>query len=177
MTKKLFKQQLLNELYAPYKNCMSCPLAMLGRTHVVFGRGNPDAQLLLIGEGPGKEEDSQWLPFVGRSGKLLSRILAALEIDENELYITNIVKCRPPENRIPTEPETKICKSLLLDKQIQIIRPSVICTLGACATSILLETTNGISKMRGIVQDYQLTKLIPTYHPAYILRNPKNLSR
>ncbi len=122
MTKKELKQLLLEELYAPYKNCLACPLSSLGRTQVVFGRGNADARLLLIGEAPGKDEDFQGKPFVGRSGKLLSKILETLEIDEkNDVYITNIVKCRPPQNRAPLPNESAICTKLLLEKQIRSI--------------------------------------------------------
>ena len=175
MTKKELKQFLLEELYAPYKNCLQCPLGSLGRTNVVFGRGNPDAKLLLLGEGPGKDEDAQGQPFVGRSGKLLSKMLAMLEIDEADIYITNVVKCRPPLNRAPSPSESTICTKLLLEKQIKIISPAVICSLGSCATNLLLESNIGISKIRGTVQNYHSIQLIPTYHPAYILRNPKEL--
>ncbi len=175
MTKKELKQLLLDELYAPYKNCLLCPLSSLGRTHVVFGRGNPDARLLLIGEAPGKDEDLQGKPFVGRSGKLLSKALESLEIDETDTYITNIVKCRPPLNRAPLSSESAICTKSLLQEQIKIISPSVICSLGSCATNLLLEKSIGISKIRGTIQKYRSVKLIPTYHPAYILRNKKEL--
>ena len=175
MTKKELKQLLLEELYAPYKNCLHCPLSSLGRTHVVFGRGNPDARLLLIGEAPGKDEDLQGQPFVGHSGKLLSKALQTLEIDENDTYITNIVKCRPPLNRAPLPSESATCTKLLLHEQIKIISPSVICSLGSCATSLLLENNTGISKIRGTIQSYRSITLIPTYHPAYILRNQKEL--
>jgi len=175
MTRKEIKQLLLDELYAPYKNCTQCPLGTLGRTHVVFGRGNADASLMLIGEAPGRDEDMQGKPFVGRSGKLLGRIFDALSIPEQDLYITNIVKCRPPQNRIPLPQESAICTKLLLEKQIKIIAPTVICSLGSCATNLLLESTTGISKVRGIAQSYQSIMLMPTYHPAYILRNPKEL--
>ena len=175
MTKKEIKQHCLDELYAPYKNCTQCPLSILGRTHVVFGRGNPDASLLLIGEAPGRDEDLEGKPFVGRSGKLLSKTLAALDIDEKSIYITNIVKCRPPQNRAPLPHESSICTKLFLEKQIKIITPTVICTLGSCATNLLLQATVGISKIRGIAQLYKNITLIPTYHPAYILRNPKEL--
>lgn len=175
MNKKEIKQLLLDELYAPYKNCTLCPLSSLGRTHVVFGRGNPDAKLMLIGEAPGKDEDIQVVPFIGRSGKLLSKTLKALNIEENDLYITNIVKCRPPQNRAPLPNESAMCTKLLLEKQIKIIAPTVICALGACATNILLKSPTGISKIRGTIQNYNSTALVPTYHPAYILRNPKEL--
>ena len=175
MTKKELKQFLLEELYAPYKNCLQCPLGSLGRTHVVFGRGNPDAKLLLLGEAPGKNEDTQGQPFVGRSGKLLSKALESLQIDENGIYITNIVKCRPPQNRPPNSEESTICSNLLLKKQIAIIAPLVICALGASATKLLLPSGPALSQLRGTLHNYGSITLIPTYHPAYILRNSKGL--
>ncbi len=176
MDKKSFKQSLLNELYAPYTNCKLCPLGSLGRTHVVFGRGNPDASLLIIGEGPGRDEDLQGLPFVGRSGKLLSKALDALFISEEEAYISNIVKCRPPNNRAPLPSEAHVCMNTLLKQQISIIRPHVICTLGASAAQFLLDTKTPISRLRGISLDSPFNiPVIPTFHPAYILRNPSAL--
>lgn len=176
MNKKIFKQQLLDELYAPYKNCMLCPLATMGRTHVVFGRGNADAQLLIIGEGPGRDEDLQGKPFVGRSGKLLSKALDALFIPEDEIYISNIVKCRPPGNRAPLPSEASVCMNILLKQQIAIIRPTIICTLGSSATHFLLDTKTPISQLRGrIVSSPFKIPVLPTFHPAYILRNPKEL--
>jgi uracil-DNA glycosylase family 4 len=175
MTKKELKQFLLEELYAPYSNCTQCPLGSLGRTHVVFGRGNPDAQLMLIGEAPGRNEDLQGTPFCGQSGKLLSKLLKTAEIDENDLYITSIVKCRPPKNRQPRPNEVAICSSILLEKQIKIIAPSVICSLGACATNLLLTPGSVMSQLRGTIHKYGSITLIPAYHPAYLLRNPKGL--
>lgn len=175
MNKISFKHQLLEELYAPYKNCTLCPLSA-GRTNVVFGRGNPDASLLLLGEGPGRDEDLQGLPFVGRSGKLLSKTLESLGINENSIYITNIVKCRPPNNRAPLPNEVAACTKILLDKQLKIIRPTIICTLGASALKALIETQKGITKIRGTLQPYKDSFIFPTYHPAYILRNNTQLS-
>jgi len=174
MTPKELKQLLLEELYAPYKNCLLCPLSLQGRTHVVFGKGNPDARLLFIGEAPGKEEDLQSQPFVGRSGKLLSKALESLSIKETDVYITNIVKCRPPLNRTPLPNESATCTKLLLEEQIKIISPSVICSLGSCATKLLLKNDKEISKIRGTIQSYRSINLIPSYHPAYILRNQKS---
>src|SRR5579872_2582777 len=133
MDPKSYKQQLLDQLYAPYRNCTMCPLGTLGRTNVVFGEGNPDADLLFIGEGPGAAEDAQGRPFVGRSGKLLTKTLEGLGIKREDVFITNIVKCRPPENRAPTPVEAGICTNLFLYNQIKIIRPKVICVLGATA--------------------------------------------
>ncbi len=175
MNQQIQKQALLDALYSPYKNCVMCPLGSLGRTNIVFGEGNPDAQLLLIGEGPGKNEDALARPFIGRSGQLLTKALNALEIHRDDIYITNIVKCRPPNNRAPLTNEVATCTSLLLEKQIKIIQPRAICTLGSSATNTLLKTMTPITKIRGTIQTYQSTPLIPTYHPAYILRNPKEL--
>jgi DNA polymerase len=171
------KQVLLNALYEPYKKCMACPLATLGRKNVVFGEGNPDAKLMFIGEGPGQEEDSQARPFVGRSGKLLTRILTMLGVERSQVFITNIVKCRPPQNRKPLPLESATCKNLLLFKQIQIIEPKVICTLGATALEALLEKEIKIGAMRGKETIFNNIVLIPTFHPAYILRNPNELEK
>lgn len=175
VNKKSFKQQLLDALYAPYKNCTLCPLGGAERTKVVFGRGNPDANLLLLGEGPGRDEDLQGIPFVGRSGKLLRTTLDTLGIKEESIYITNIVKCRPPNNRAPLPNEVSKCTQLLLEQQIKIIHPRIICTLGASALKALIGTPLGITKTRGVAQPYKGIYVFPTYHPAYILRNRKQL--
>lgn len=177
MDSRTFKQQLLDQLYAPYKDCTMCPLGTLGRTHVVFGEGNPDAKIIFIGEGPGAQEDKEGRPFVGRSGKLLTRTLHHLGIDRSSVFITNIVKCRPPNNRAPTTLEATTCKNLLLFKQIKIIRPKILCTLGSCALNSLLDKDIKISKARGKLIRWENLMLIPTYHPAYILRNPKELPK
>jgi len=174
--KKLFKQELLEQLYAPHLQCNACPLAQLGRNNIVFGEGNPNAKLMFIGEGPGRDEDLKGKPFIGRAGQLLSKALDALGLKREDVYITNIVKCRPPGNRTPTPLESETCKNLLLLKQIKIVRPRVICTLGAAAVKGLLEQENlKISRIRGKKLDFNGTILLPTYHPAYILRNPKEL--
>lgn len=120
MNAKMYKQNLLNELYKPYQQCIACPLGSLGRTNVVFGEGNPDAELMFIGEAPGREEDKQGRPFVGRSGQLLNRILELAGIKRPDIFITNIVKCRPPNNRKPLPLEINICKKILLSNQIKI---------------------------------------------------------
>ncbi len=172
MDKKIYKQELLNKLYEPYKRCMACPLGSLGRTNVVFGEGNPDTNLLFVGEGPGRDEDAQGKPFVGRSGQLLNRTLEALGINRSDVFITNIVKCRPPNNRKPMPLESKTCKNLLLLNQIKIIRPKVICTLGATALEGLIEKVIKITKIRGTVLQMGPITIIPTFHPAYVLRNP-----
>lgn len=175
MDAKKNKQQLLDKLYEPYRACMQCPLSSLGRTNIVFGHGNPDAQLMFIGEGPGKDEDEQGIPFVGRSGKLLTATLEDLGIKREDVFITNIVKCRPPNNRKPSPLESTTCKNLLLNKQIHIINPTVICTLGSSATQNIIGREIKITKTRGIPISTKSAIIVPTYHPAYILRNPKKL--
>lgn len=180
MNIKLYKQELLNKLYAPYINCVQCPLGKLGRKNVVFGSGNPDAKLMFIGEGPGQNEDRLGKPFVGRSGKLLDKIFECIALDRSEVFISNIVKCRPPDNRKPFENEISICTNLLLFNQIKIIRPKVICTLGSIALQGLLNDYQiKISRLRGkpiIGKSLSNIIILPTYHPAYILRNPKELN-
>jgi uracil-DNA glycosylase len=181
MDVKVYKQHLLDKLYAPYANCKECPLGSLGRTTVVFGEGNPDAKLMFIGEGPGHDEDIQGRPFVGRSGKLLTKILELSGIDRSDVFISNVVKCRPPNNRKPFENEITTCTNLLLFNQIKIIRPHVICTLGATALQGLLNSYEiKITQVRGKpIVGHNLPNIIimPTYHPAYILRNPPELSK
>lgn len=176
MTAKNYKQKLLDQLYAPYKKCLACPLGGLGRTNIVFGTGNPDATLMFIGEGPGRDEDAQGKPFVGRSGKLLNKVFETIGITRDDIFITNIVKCRPPNNRRPAPIESSTCKKLLLFKQIQIIRPQVICTLGSAALEGLLEQKVKISKARGTTLEFRSTKVVPAFHPAYILRNSSKLN-
>lgn len=176
MSPKEFKQELLDALYEPYKKCLQCPLGFLGRTNVVFGDGNPDADLLFIGEAPGRDEDLQGKPFVGRSGQLLNRALTLVGIERPDVYITNIVKCRPPNNRVPLPEEVTSCMNLLLFNQIKIIRPRVICTLGSIALNSLLGKPHAITKTRGQQLSYNGIILIPTYHPAYILRNQTQAS-
>jgi uracil-DNA glycosylase len=171
------KQALLDALYEPYKNCHACPLGFLGRKTVVFGEGSPDAKLMFIGEAPGRDEDNQGRPFVGRSGKLLSQILESLNIKREEVFITNSVKCRPPNNRPPTPLERGTCKSILLLNQIKIIKPELICTLGASALEGLLDRPVKISQLRGTLIEHNELKILPTYHPAYAIRNNKELEK
>jgi DNA polymerase len=176
MNIKIQKQELLEELYKPYKKCLQCPLGFLGRTHVVFGTGNADAKLMFIGEAPGAQEDKQEKPFVGRSGKLLDHIFKTIGIKRENVFITNIVKCRPPDNRKPYALESETCKTLLLKEQIKIIKPQAICTLGSAAIQGLLNDFNlKITKIRGAEHRYESIPVIPAFHPAYILRNPKKL--
>jgi len=175
MDVKKYKQALLEELYAPYKKCQMCPLGSLGRKNIVFGEGNPDAKLMFIGEGPGQKEDELCRPFVGRSGQLLTKVLEAIGLSRQKIFITNVVKCRPPNNRNPLPNESETCTSLLLFKQIKIIRPTAICTLGSAATQIFLGKDAKITKVRGKLFKKEKAILIPTYHPAYILRNKTKL--
>ena len=170
------KQELLNQLYEPYKKCIMCPLAKAGRTNVIFGEGNPDANLMFVGEGPGKQEDKQAKPFVGKSGKLLTSVLNSAGIKREDIFITNIVKCRPPNNRKPFKKESFACKNLLLLKQIQIIQPRIICTLGSAALEGFLQKKVAITALRGTPLQTENFLILPTYHPAYILRNKNNLS-
>ncbi len=170
---KKFKQHLLDKLYEPYKNCTQCPLGTLGRKTVVFGDGNPDARIMIIGEGPGKNEDEGGKPFIGRAGKVLDEALKYASIDREDTFITNIVKCRPPKNRKPTTLESTICTNLFLFNQIKIIKPSIIITLGATPFETLLGKKGPISSYRGIMHQILGIDLMPTFHPAYILRNLK----
>ena len=161
----------LTELSQGCAACRACPLAA-GRTQVVIGRGNPNARLLLIGEGPGAEEDAVGLPFVGRSGQLLDRLLTEAGLDvERELYIANIVKCRPPENRRPTAAEMAACRPWL-DRQIAAINPALIVLAGATALEGLLGIRGGISRLRGEWKAWGERQVLPVFHPAYLLRNP-----
>jgi uracil-DNA glycosylase len=151
-------------------DCTRCKLHK-GRTKIVFGTGNPDAVLMFVGEGPGRDEDLSGEPFVGRAGKLLTDMIKAMGLEREDVYIANVVKCRPPENRLPEKDEITTCSPFLM-RQIDAIKPKVICTLGSCSAQTLLQTTQGISKFRGEWFDFRGAKLMPTYHPAYLLRNP-----
>jgi uracil-DNA glycosylase family 4 len=151
-------------------DCTRCKLSK-GRTKIVFGTGNPNAELMFVGEGPGRDEDLSGEPFVGRAGKLLTDMIKAMGLQREDVYIANIVKCRPPENRQPEHDEVEACSPFLM-RQIDVIKPKVICTLGNTPTQTLLQTTQGISKFRGEWFEFRNTKLLPTYHPAYLLRNP-----
>ena len=176
MTEKEYKKQILESLYAQFIDNPKCPLASLGRKQEVFGDGNANADLVFVGEAPGAQEDAQGKPFVGRAGKLLNRILDALEVQRSDVFITNVVKCRPPENRKPTPQEMKLCCPNLLEQQIKIIKPKVICTLGASALEGLLDLQQvKITKQRGQIHQYKGIPVLPTLHPAYVLRNPKAL--
>jgi uracil-DNA glycosylase family 4 len=150
--------------------CTRCRLH-LQRNKIVFGTGNPRAELVFVGEGPGHDEDVQGLPFVGRAGKLLTQMIEAMGLGRDDVYICNVVKCRPPENRKPENDEVATCSPYLF-RQLDVIRPKAIVCLGATAAQALLKTTDSISRFRGTWFDYRGTKLMATYHPAYLLRNP-----
>lgn len=170
------KQQQLNTLRSQIQKEKQGQLRYPGSKNIVFGEGNPNAQLLFIGEAPGRQEDEQGRPFVGRSGALLNKILETIGARREDVYITNIVKFRPPNNRKPTYAEMAHNKEAILEKQIEIIKPVVICTLGASALEGLLGHPFKITQSRGKTMRYQGMCVLPTYHPAYILRNPKELT-
>jgi len=151
-------------------DCTRCKLHK-GRNKIVFGDGNPKAQLVFVGEGPGADEDMQGLPFVGRAGKLLTQMIEAMGLQRGDVYICNVVKCRPPDNRQPEPDEVTTCSPYLL-RQIDVIQPKVIVCLGATAAKTILNTTRGISQFRGEWLEWRGRKLMATYHPAYLLRNP-----
>jgi DNA polymerase len=150
--------------------CTRCKLHKTRNT-IVFGDGNPNASLVFVGEGPGHDEDVQGLPFVGRAGKLLTQMIEAMGLQRKDVYICNVVKCRPPENRAPEKDEVAPCSPFLL-RQIDAIAPKVIVCLGSVAAQTLLETNRGISQFRGQWLEFRGRKLLATYHPAYLLRNP-----
>jgi uracil-DNA glycosylase family 4 len=164
------KDDTLLKIREDIGDCTRCKLHK-GRNKIVFGDGNSQAQLVFVGEGPGADEDIQGLPFVGRAGKLLTQMIEAMGLQRKDVYICNVVKCRPPENRAPEPDEVATCSPYLL-RQIDVIRPKVIVCLGAVAAKTLLETTKGISQFRGQWLPWRGHKLMATYHPAYLLRNP-----
>jgi DNA polymerase len=152
-------------------DCTRCKLHALGRRQIVFGVGNPEADLMFVGEAPGADEDLQGVPFVGRAGQLLTRIIEAIGLKRGDVYIANVIKCRPPGNRNPEPDEVETCERFLF-QQVDIIKPKVIVALGTFAARTLLRTLDPISRLRGRVYDYRGAKLVPTFHPAYLLRNP-----
>ncbi len=182
-TKSLFEQKIengvetdwqdsntLTELYNKIHNCKKCQLGDT-RTNFVFGAGNPNADILVIGEAPGADEDAQGKPFVGRAGKLLTKILESINLSRDEVFIANILKCRPPQNRKPLPEEEDKCEPYL-KKQIELIKPAFILALGLTAVDRLLGKKNKMGKIRGSLQDYHGIKMLVTYHPAALLRNP-----
>jgi uracil-DNA glycosylase family 4 len=154
-------------------DCTRCKLHTLGRTQIVFGVGSPDADLMFVGEAPGADEDEQGIPFIGRAGQLLTKIIEAIDLKREDVYIANIIKCRPPQNRNPEPDEVASCEPFLF-RQIDIVKPKVIVALGKYAAQTLLKSETPISRLRGQVLDYRGAKLVPTFHPAYLLRNPSS---
>ena len=150
--------------------CTRCKLHS-GRTTLVFGAGSPNADLVFVGEAPGRDEDRQGIPFVGRAGQLLTKIIASIGLTRDEVYIANVVKCRPPDNRNPEVDEVQTCEPFLF-RQLDVIRPKVVVALGAFAVRTLLGTDQAISRVRGQVYAYRGAKLVPTFHPAFLLRSP-----
>jgi uracil-DNA glycosylase family 4 len=161
----------LSELSAKIQGCEKCGMLSKGRKNIVFGSGNPNAEIVVVGEAPGADEDEQGLPFVGRAGRLLTDILAAINLSRDEVYICNILKCRPPENRNPQPEEISNCEPYL-SKQLELIKPKLILALGTFAAQTLLGTREPLGKLRGKFHLYKNTKLLVTYHPAALLRNP-----
>jgi DNA polymerase len=153
--------------------CSRCKLHALGRRQIVFGVGNPNAALMFVGEAPGADEDVQGEPFVGRAGQLLTKIIEAMGLKREDVYIANVIKCRPPQNRNPEPDEVDTCEPFLF-QQIDAIKPKVIVALGSFAARALLRTQDPISRLRGRVHEYRGSKLVPTFHPAYLLRNPSS---
>ncbi len=166
----LCRRETLEEIRAELEGCRRCALCQ-GRRNIVFGTGNPHARLVLVGEAPGREEDEKGEPFVGEAGRLLDRILFAMGLQRQEVYICNVEKCRPPGNRDPQPEEIAACEPYL-KRQLAAIRPRLIVTLGRFAVQTLLRDPAPISRLRGQWREYEGIPLMPTYHPAYLLRNP-----
>lgn len=164
------KLRRLGELAREVERCRRCPLYRT-RTHAVISDGSPDARLMFVGEAPGRDEDLQGVPFVGAAGQLLTKMIQAMGLTRDEVYICNVLKDRPPANRTPEPEEVEACLPFL-QAQIAIVRPSVICVLGAVAAKALLGPHVAITKIRGHLTEYEGIPLVPTYHPAYLLRNP-----
>jgi uracil-DNA glycosylase len=163
--------EALAAIHGDIGDCTRCKLHRLGRRQVVFGVGHPRADLMFVGEAPGADEDVQGIPFVGRAGQLLTKIIESIGLKREDVYIANVIKCRPPQNRNPEQDEVDTCEPFLF-RQIDVIEPKVIVALGTFAARALLRTLEPISRLRGRVSDYRGAKLIPTFHPAYLLRNP-----
>jgi uracil-DNA glycosylase len=162
--------ETFEQIHAEIGDCTRCPLH-LERTHVVHTEGNRKARLMFVGEAPGADEDAQARPFVGRAGQLLTKIIEAIGLKREEVLIGNVNRCRPPGNRAPTTEEATMCKPYLL-REIAVVQPEVIVVLGNTAMKNLLDTREGITRLRGRFQDYKGIKVMPTFHPAYLLRDP-----
>ncbi|HLI31002.1 MAG TPA: uracil-DNA glycosylase [Terriglobia bacterium] len=165
------ERETLEDVRNDLGDCQRCKLSK-GRKHIVFGQGNPHAEVVFVGEGPGADEDEQGLPFVGRAGQLLNRMLQLVQIKREDVYICNVVKCRPPGNRTPETDEIAACSPFLL-RQIGAIHPRLICCLGAPAARTVLGIKEGITKIHGRFFDYAGIKALATVHPAYVLRSPR----
>jgi DNA polymerase len=165
------KFETLQQLRDAIGDCRRCQLSE-GRSNIVFGDGNPDADLVFVGEAPGRDEDIQGEPFVGKAGQLLTRIINAMGLTREDVYICNVIKCRPPNNRDPLPSEIAMCEPFLKE-QLDIIKPRVICALGSFASQTLLKSEVRISRLRGQLRDYYGVPLMPTYHPSFLLRNPQ----
>jgi DNA polymerase len=165
------RDETLEDIWSDIGECMRCPLCCQGRTHIVNSVGNRKARLMFVGEAPGANEDAEGRPFVGRAGQLLNKIIEAIGLKREDVMIGNVNRCRPPQNRQPTTDEAKTCKPFLL-REIAVIQPDVIVVLGNTAMKNLLDTKEGITKLRGNFQDYRGIKVMPTFHPAYLLRDP-----
>jgi uracil-DNA glycosylase family 4 len=163
--------ETMADIRADLENCRRCGLCDV-RTQIVFGEGDVNARLVFVGEGPGYEEDKRGVPFVGAAGQLLNKIIEAMHLTRDAVYIGNIIKCRPPGNRNPKPDEIEACKPFL-ERQLKVIKPDFICALGTFAAQTLLRTETPISKLRGEFYDFMGIKVLPTYHPAYLLRNPE----
>jgi DNA polymerase len=162
--------ETFEQIHCEIGDCTRCPLHQ-ERTHVVHTEGNRKARLMFVGEAPGADEDAQARPFVGRAGQLLTKIIEAIGLKREEVLIGNVNRCRPPGNRAPTTEEASMCKPFLL-REIAVVRPEVIVVLGNTAMKNLLDTREGITRLRGRFQDYKGIKVMPTFHPAYLLRDP-----
>ena len=165
------EREVLPAIREDIGDCTRCKLHALGRQQIVYGVGNPDADLMFVGEAPGADEDIQGIPFVGRAGQLLTKIIEAIGLKRDDVYIANVIKCRPPGNRNPDPDEVEACEGFLF-RQIDSIQPKVIVALGTFAAKALLKTQDPISRLRGRVYEYRGAKLIPTFHPAFLLRSP-----
>lgn len=163
--------RVLTDLRGQVAACTRCPELVANRTQTVFGVGRLEPRLCFLGEAPGADEDRQGEPFVGRAGQLLNKIIEACRLTRDEVYILNILKCRPPDNRAPLPDEATNCRSFL-DAQLRVLQPEFLCCLGATAAQNLLNTTVSIGKLRGAIHDYRGIRVVCTYHPAYLLRNP-----
>ena len=170
-TPKAEKEGVLGEFREKVIRCTRCDELVQNRRSVVFGSGNPEAKLMFVGEAPGAEEDRQGLPFVGRAGQLLTKMIEAIGFKREEVFIANVLKCRPPGNRTPKPAEIQNCRPYLA-QQIAMIQPRIICALGTFAAQTLLQTETPISSLRGKSHTYEGTPVICTFHPAYLLRNP-----